>query len=241
MAKRTSKSVEKPTKEGRLKEGLPAPLTAQFSFAFIEAPQPRVSIEAPGVTLEGEIALPAEQRAEAAAAAHIENPAEQQVQAISEGVLEHAFFLQQSSKYEDRLFKAILALVAAEVLCILVKGGIAISPKLLEQWGIATDNLRLICGILGGASLIFMGTVLYFVLRANEYVPQKQMHFPPRRAVVGMIATGLLIIGCVVLTAGFFITVWQTFWDMIYLFHWIADHLIYVLDGWAPQQLAPVR
>lgn len=231
MAQRRPRTGKKQKKERQPKEASP---TAQYAFDFLEPTKTCSHVEPSPMILEGEITLPDEQLAEAIVP-HVEKLAITSDATLSEGALEHGFFLQQSAKYEDRLFKTVVALVAVEVLAIFVKGGIAISPKLLEQWGVATDNLRLICGIFGGASLILAGTVLYFVLRANEYVPQKQMHFPPRRPVVTILANGLLTLGCLVLAAGFFIVVWQTFWDMAYLFRWIADHLTYVLDGWAPR------
>lgn len=147
---------------------------------------------------------------------------------------EHAYLLHQADKYEERAIRMKKTFFAAAVLAVFVSGGVPIVNYLLEKGGLPfIDNLRLLSGILGGATFIFASILLRYALTSRHYTQQLSLRLL-HRSIAGYIARWMFVGEAAILIATFSVAIYLTFGDIFYLFTYIWNHTFYTLDGWEP-------
>jgi hypothetical protein len=153
---------------------------------------------------------------------------------LTEGDRERDFLLHQSDKYEERALRMQKTFFLTASAAVLIKGGVPIAKVLLDKGGYpAIDNLQLLAGILGGATLIFASVLLRYTLTLRHYTQQLQLPLV-RRSLAGIIARSMFAIEAAVLISTFAVVMYLTLGDMIYLLTYVVDHLRYTLEGWEP-------
>ena len=158
----------------------------------------------------------------------------------TEGQLEHAFLVHQADKYQERCLRALTIFFVAASLTIFAKAGLPISEVVLEKYGLpATDNTRLLQGMLGAITVICGFVVVYFALRIRQHSPQRNLGVIVRSSLEGQLAGGMLVIAVVLLTAMFAVVVYLSFTDVIFMVTYLFNHNTYTLDGWDFKLMPP--
>ncbi|NOU08171.1 MAG: hypothetical protein HOO99_18510 [Hyphomicrobiaceae bacterium] len=152
----------------------------------------------------------------------------------NDGAEEHKFLVHQADKYEDRAFKALVALIAAASLTVMAKSGIPLPSAFSDKVGIPQlNNLRLLSGILAGGTIIFALALTYFALRIRQHSPQLKLRLV-QNSIPGQVAQVLLWMCGLFLAAVVFAIVYISWRDIFYVMMYVVDRQRFVLDGWDP-------
>ncbi len=157
----------------------------------------------------------------------------QEANVRSDGAEENRYLLHQADKYEERALKTLLLFLAAACLTLLVKSGIP-TGTVTEKLGIPNiSNTRLLAGMLASSTILFASGLAYFALRIRQHSPQLRLRFV-ERSWAGYVAQYMLWIGTLLVAAFLVAVVKAAGRDIWFLFTYVIDRQLYVLDGWDP-------
>jgi hypothetical protein len=208
--------------------------SSQLSLPFepVEKPDVEAHPEKPSKSPERNEASVL-QTVEAAGITRLDEATDRTPNAFSDGNLEHRYLVHRADRYEDRLFKAVVAYLCACGLVVVLKAGLPIAQALLHRYDLPPLDERLLTGFFGAAAFILGGVILYCLARVRQYTPQYDLKLVGRTWEFNVAQT-LGFAWAALLAAVFVLVIYLSLRDIVYMVWYLFENIVYTLRGWDP-------